>query len=185
MKKLGKLTLKEMGNSFNVINRSQARDLIGGGYWEWTPEGGWTYVLDEVTVTGGTAGLVANAQNELGVSEYPGEGDNPRIGDYFESVGGAYGSDTSDETPWCSAFVNFIVETSGFVGTDSAAAVSWLDWGTPVYGDPQPGDIAVRSDGHHVGIVTSVEGGTVYMISGNYGGAVAVSTATDYTFRRP
>ena len=47
-----------------------------------------------------------------------------------------------DETPWCSAFVNWCVKQAGLVGTKSALARSWLNWGEPL-STPRRGCIAV------------------------------------------
>jgi len=182
MKKLEKLTLKEFNQSIRQLSLDEASEIKGGGYWNWSQETGWTYMLDEVTVSGGSAGMVNNSQNELGVGEYSGDGNNPRIQEYISSCSG-YGSDSPDSTPWCSAFVNFIADKSGFVGTYSASAASWLDWGVSV-SSPQPGDVAISPDGHHVGIVTAVNGSEVTMISGNYSDSVMESSASGYTFRR-
>ena len=55
--------------------------------------------------------------------------DNPRIVEYLSSTNLGPRDRSNDETFWCSAFVNWCVEKSGFEGTDSAAAMSWLTWG--------------------------------------------------------
>jgi uncharacterized protein (TIGR02594 family) len=39
---------------------------------------------------------------------------------------------TTDETPWCSSFVNWAMIKAGWKGTNSAAAKSWLNWGTGI-----------------------------------------------------
>jgi len=49
---------------------------------------------------------------------------------------------TSDEIAWCSSFANFIVFKTGDIGTRSAAARSWLDWGKVIH-DPTPGCIVI------------------------------------------
>lgn len=57
------------------------------------------------------------------------------------------------------------------------------NWGSQT-NDPKPGDVAVKADGSHVGIVSSVNNGVVTIISGNYSESVAQSNAsTGYTFR--
>ena len=52
---------------------------------------------------------------------------NPRIEEYFATT--TYGRHPNSE-PWRSAFVNFCVTQAGVKGTNSALALSWLDWGT-------------------------------------------------------
>jgi hypothetical protein len=91
---------------------------------------------------------------------------------------------------WCAAFVNGVLGTNGVEGTQGPGkyvATSFLNWGTPAEGEPQPGDVLVQPRGHpaggiggHVGIATGqvAEGGgqTYYLMqSGNLNGKVAYS----------
>lgn len=94
------------------------------------------------------------ARKELGVQEIPGKNNNPRIIEYHSTC---TLKATNDETPWCSAFVNWSVIMGGGVGTNNAMARSWLLWGEKIT-DPEVGDIVVLrrgSDGisGHVGFV--------------------------------
>lgn len=115
------------------------------------------------------------AQGELGVHEVPGFQNNARIIQYLKSttLGDPYCS--CDETPWCSAFVNWCVEKAGYEGTDSAAARSWLEWGKNV-SKPCPGCIAVftREGGGHVGFYIGETADTVKVLGGNQGDQVCV-----------
>lgn len=73
---------------------------------------------------------MAIAEQEKGVGEVPGSGNNPRILEYFQSTTNLSKSATSrDETPWCSAFVNWCLEQAGYERTKNALARSWLNWG--------------------------------------------------------
>ena len=63
-----------------------------------------------------------------GVVEVPGDGDNPRIVEFHSYT---TLKATDDETAWCSAFLCFCMEKGGYASTKSAAARSWLNWGTP------------------------------------------------------
>lgn len=67
------------------------------------------------------------AQAEIGVREnaLPGQ-HNQRILEYHATTTLRA---TTDETPWCSAFVNWALVQAGLSGTNSAAAKSWMDWG--------------------------------------------------------
>ena len=71
------------------------------------------------------------ALKELGVAEVAGPGDNPRITAYLGSTGLPTSLAQDDETPWCSAFVQWCVNQVGVKGTGSAWARSWLEWGHP------------------------------------------------------
>ena len=78
------------------------------------------------------------AEREQGVAEVPGAGDNPRVVDYLMSTTLGSLENQNDETPWCSAFVNWCMEQAGIKGTNSAWARSWLDWGK----EPEEGEAA-------------------------------------------
>lgn len=111
----------------------------------------------------------------------PGE-DNPTILGFWNSVSWQA---TNDETAWCSAFVNYILDQSGREITRSGLAASWLDWGSAT-SSPQVGDIAVldTTSWDHVGIVSRIENGVVYMISGNMSEDVLeTEVGSGYVFR--
>jgi hypothetical protein len=82
------------------------------------------------------------------------------------------------------------LDANGVQGTTGAGkniATSFLNWGAPAQGDPQPGDVLVQPRGHpaggiggHVGIaagpVAEGSGGRFYLMqSGNLNGHVAYS----------
>jgi uncharacterized protein (TIGR02594 family) len=115
------------------------------------------------------------ARGEIGVREIAGPEDNPRIQEYHASTSLKA---TDDETPWCSAFVNWCLQQAGLEGTGSAMARSWLDWGQKVT-EPQPGDVAVfaRGTGNqgHVGFCLGRSGGSVKLLGGNQNDEVNVA----------
>lgn len=78
------------------------------------------------------------AFSEIGEKEIAGPEDNPRIVEYHQSCSLKA---TDDETPWCSAFANWVfdqLKKEKITPTRSAAALSWLKWGKkllhPAYG---------------------------------------------------
>lgn len=79
------------------------------------------------------------AKNELGVAEFPGDANNPRIIEYHSTT--HYGLE-DEKLSWCSSFVNWCIEQSGKEGTDNVAARSWSNWGSAIT-KPVPGCIAV------------------------------------------
>jgi uncharacterized protein (TIGR02594 family) len=117
------------------------------------------------------------ALQEIGVKEYAGAADNPRIVEYLSST--ALGSEDSsnDETPWCSAFVNWCVLKAGYEGTDSAWAKSWLTWGKEL-DEPRRGCIAVfsRNVGGHVAFFVGESSSGINVLGGNQSDAVKIST---------
>jgi uncharacterized protein (TIGR02594 family) len=98
------------------------------------------------------------AERELGVLERVGHDDNPRIVEYLRTVQ-LPAAGLHDETPWCSAFVNWTITQAGMLGTNLANARSWLYWGQPLQ-VPRFGCIAVFSSTRgpasgHVGFYVS------------------------------
>lgn len=74
--------------------------------------------------------IVGYREMEKGVHEVVGRVHNEDIVKYHQSTFG--GRIVSDETPWCSSFVNWCLREASVAGTNSAAAASWLNWGTEV-----------------------------------------------------
>jgi len=117
------------------------------------------------------------ATSEIGQKEVPGGGDNPRILEYLRSTDLDARSASKDATPWCSAFVNWCVEKSGFAGSNSAWARSWLSWGKPV-ARPRRGCIAIftRGNGGHVAFYVGSQGPEYRVLGGNQGDTVCVAS---------
>ena len=134
-------------------------------------------VIDGVQVSPFRWFDIATAELGKGVSEKKGAAANPRIVDYLQSTGLSATMATSDETAWCSAFVNFCVEQAGFEGTNSASARSWLKWGVET-DKPVPGCICVFERGAppsgHVAFFVSESGDDVEVLGGNQGNAVSI-----------
>ncbi len=116
------------------------------------------------------------AAKEAGVSEVKGITHNPRILEYHATCGV---KTATDELPWCSAFVNWVMTKAGFKGTNSAQAVSWAKWqGGQLFKDPCYGAIGVIHWGGgkgHVGFVIGKKGNKVAMLGGNQSDQVKVS----------
>jgi uncharacterized protein (TIGR02594 family) len=107
------------------------------------------------------------AQQEIGEKEVRG-GENPRILAYLRATDLGSPGDDEDETPWCSGFVNWVMQRIGFKGTRSAWAQSWATWGKEV--DPVVGAIVVfrwANGTGHVGFVTGLRGDMVKVLGGN------------------
>lgn len=122
---------------------------------------------------------------ELGVHEesLPGQ-HNRRIIEYHSTT---TLHATDDETPWCSSFVNWVMKTSGYRGTNSAAAKSWLDWGMRLT-TPRHGAIVVikrkktgtdhstgSSSGFHVAFWVSEDSTHIRLLGGNQSDQVKYS----------
>jgi uncharacterized protein (TIGR02594 family) len=81
------------------------------------------------------------------VSEIAGSQHNPRILTYHLATALKA---TTDEIPWCSAFVNWCLREAGIEGTFSAEARSFLRWGLTIPLESiEAGDVVVFARGNH------------------------------------
>ncbi len=121
---------------------------------------------------------LAIARAEVGVHELPGKAHSTRVLEYL-SVCSLLSRlmRLVDETPWCSAFVNFCLMGSGMAITRSAMARSWIKAGTPLE-SPKVGAVCVLTrksatpGSGHVGFVVAWDAHRVCMLGGNQGNKV-------------
>lgn len=115
------------------------------------------------------------AEKELGEHEVAGSAANPRITEYHQQTSLKA---TSDEVPWCSSFVNWVMIQAGFRGTYSAAARSWESWGIPLK-EPKFGCVVVLKRGSggqgHVGFYVGEGPDHVKVLGGNQGDQVSIA----------
>lgn len=116
------------------------------------------------------------AFKEEGVKEISGLRHNPRIIEYHQIT---TLKATTDEVPWCSSFVCWVMELSGIGSTRSAAARSWLKWGTALQ-QPKRGCIAVFSrppnaQSGHVAFYLYETDSHIVVLGGNQSNEVRVS----------
>lgn len=139
------------------------------------------------------------ALGELGQVERNGSSrgsSNPRVCEYLDAAQPRLG-DQGDTTPWCGAFVAWVLKqhndkdrpaSAQAIPRDPAGAKNWRGWvRNPSAGVPNPastpppqaGDVVVVSvgSGHHVGFVLEVDVGTdtFWMLGGNQTGGTRVS----------
>jgi uncharacterized protein (TIGR02594 family) len=106
---------------------------------------------------------------EVGVRTFPLGQSNPRVTEYHEYTN-IRGYD--DKAAWCSSFVNWSLAQVGIVGTNSALARSWLEWGEAL-SEPLPGCIVVLSRENpkglkgHVGFFLSLDQEHIHLLGGN------------------
>lgn len=128
------------------------------------------------------------AMAELGVHEnsLPGQ-HSRRIVEYHTATSLRA---STDEVPWCSSFVNWVMRQAGYRGTNSALARSWLEWGFALTA-PRPGAITVirrkgasrdcstgSSTGFHVAFYVGSGPAHVRLLGGNQGDQVRYSNFT-------
>lgn len=115
------------------------------------------------------------ALSQIGVKEFYGKKHNPRIIEYHSTTTLRA---ITDETPWCSAFVNWCLFRCGLMGTNSSLAKSWLNYGKKT-NNPEIGKSIVvlwrgRRDGWqgHVGFFAGRKNGKILILGGNQGNEV-------------
>ncbi len=123
--------------------------------------------------------IINAALSEIGVVEQSGkELNTPEILEYFKEIGHSWVK--TDETAWCSAFVNYVAKTAGYEYSGKLDARSWLKVGVDTE-VPEIGDVVVlwRTDPDswkgHVGFFIKQEGDTIWILGGNQGNQVKIS----------
>ncbi|MEM9859402.1 MAG: TIGR02594 family protein [Bacteroidota bacterium] len=123
--------------------------------------------------------LLEIALREYGNKEITGNDHNLQVVKYFTETGDTPIRD--DETPWCSAFVNWCAMMGGYVRTKKLNARSWLEVGSNVDEKPLLGDIVIfwreKEDSWkgHVGIFINKVGDDIYTIGGNQSNQVSIA----------
>lgn len=110
-----------------------------------------------------------------------GQPPNARIVEYHQSTSLRA---TSDRTPWCAAFVSWVLEQAGIRSTRSARAKSYLDWGHALDA-PRVGAVAVFHRGPgaptargpgHVGFLVEERENAVLLLGGNQSNHVNIKS---------
>lgn len=131
---------------------------------------------------------VAYQEMRRGVREVPGGLHNDRILEYHAST---TLKATTDEVPWCAAFVGWCLEEAEVRSTRSASARSYLAWGVPVSavhipvgavvvikrgGPNQPGPEVVAAQGHVGFFWGHGTPGHIVLLGGNQSNEVGLAT---------
>lgn len=144
--------------------------------------------MDDVGPLAGEPRWLAIARGEIGVHETPGPESTARIVEYHSTTTLRA---TSDEVAWCSSFVNWSLKQAGIVGTNSARAASWIEWGDNVPDDADRigsvvvlynariKDRSLTASGYHVTLELARNADGIYCLGGNQSNSVK---ATRYPF---
>ncbi len=123
------------------------------------------------------------AMDFYGLKEVPGEENNPMIVQMFKDIG--HGWNQSDETAWCSAFINWVAWSLRLEHTGKLNARSWLEIGDNVQ-EPLRGHLVIywreRIDSWkgHVGIFVSKRGSMIYTLGGNQDNRVCIKAYAEH-----
>jgi len=121
---------------------------------------------------------LTRALSLYGEREVIGHDDNPEIVRWFRYVDLPERAHR-DATAHCSVFVNMCLQESGYPGTRSAVARSWLQYGESVpFDEAELGDICVFSRGEpwtgHVAFWVRRAGQHIHVLGANQGNQVCV-----------
>ena len=136
--------------------------------------------------------LLSIALSQYGVTEKSGTTHNPIVLNYFHKIGHQWV--TTDETAWCSAFMNWVALKANAQKSEKLNAKSWLKIGIST-DSPQAGDVVIfwrekkNSWKGHVGLYInhSEDGKSIYCLGGNQNNQVNIKTYPTYRllgFRR-
>lgn len=116
------------------------------------------------------------ATSQIGIKE---DTDESRILDYFHDIGHKWVK--SDDTAWCSAFVNWVCFQADVERSNKLNARSWLEVGQDVsLRRAREGDIVVfwreseTSWKGHVGFYIGDNGRDIYVLGGNQNNRVCI-----------
>ena len=123
------------------------------------------------------------ALKEVGVKEIAGGVHNLRVLEYQATTSGKY---TDDETPWCGAFISWVMKQAGIKHNIKIPerAKEWANFGYKV-DEPELGSIAIKSrvGGGHVCIVVGQRAdGKLYCIGGNQNNQVNIAVYAKEVF---
>lgn len=121
--------------------------------------------------------IIEIALTQYGIKEIVGKNHNAAVVGYFKDIG--FEQINDDETPWCSAFVNWCAMRAKYERTSNLTARSWLKIGVKII-TPQLGDIVIFQRGSsswmgHVGIYVNQDLDNIYVLSGNQSNMVNIS----------
>lgn len=124
--------------------------------------------------------IIHVALTQYGIQEYQGPVEhNPEILKYFLATN--HNWIKTDETAWCSAFINWVAMAAGYKRTGELNARSWLKVGVKT-NNPEQGSIVVlwRDDPlswkGHVGIFIRKDNEYIWLLGGNQSNQVCIAS---------
>jgi len=124
--------------------------------------------------------IIEIALGEYGVKEVPGDENNPEIMKYYHETGRTWVS--SETTPWCDAFADWVVMKAGGKASPGLNARAWLDEGeVSLDFDLKDNYLAILWRGSpsswtgHVGIPVKRDENYIWLLGGNQSNMVRIS----------
>ena len=123
--------------------------------------------------------MIHKALTQYGIREIQGpEANNPEIIKYFAEIGCIWAK--TDETAWCSAFVNWVAKETDHEYTRKLNARSWLKVGEPIEHFQEVGDVVIlwrvsKNDWRgHVGFFINEDEDYIWILGGNQSNQVCI-----------
>lgn len=122
--------------------------------------------------------MYERAESFYGLQEIPGQEHDPTILGWFKDIGHKWV--TTDETHWCSCFINWLAWSLRLEMSGELDARSWLKVGTPIT-EPLKGHLAIFWRGDpggwkgHVGLFLRIHGSQIWVLGGNQNNQVKLS----------
>jgi len=122
--------------------------------------------------------LIEIALKEYGNIELDGPNSNPDVMKYFHETGREWVED--DSTPWCDAFVDWVVMKAGGDPSPGLLARAWLDFGEVIL-EPEVGDLVIfwrvkwNSPYGHVGFFVRRKDNYIWVLGGNQSNMVKIA----------
>ena len=130
--------------------------------------------LPDKTTKSSSTPWMKTASSQLGVKEATGHNDGPAVEGYLKTVNLGKGN------PWCSAFVNWVMEKDKIKGTNSGLAYSWKSWGQKL-DKPAYGAIAIMNYSHVAFVAGTNKDGRIVLLGGNQGRPGSVNLSPNPT----
>jgi uncharacterized protein (TIGR02594 family) len=115
-----------------------------------------------------------------------GENNNSKIINFFKEI--RFGGIKNDDTPWCAAFVSYVLLKAGLPFQNSLLARSYIDYKTERKEKPDIFDIVIFSRGAkngpfgHVGFYIGEDKDTIHILGGNQNNEVNISSFPKYDY---
>jgi uncharacterized protein (TIGR02594 family) len=115
--------------------------------------------------------------HEWGQHGVAGPESNPKILYYFSDIGHTWVKD--DDTPWCAAFLNWLLKKADLPHTGKLNARSFLQWGKKT-DQPKIGDVVVlwriskESAYGHCGLYVNQDENNIFILGGNQSNQVNI-----------
>lgn len=133
------------------------------------------------------------ALGEVGVTEWEGPETNPRIFSYLNVAKNGLNQDRfSDETPWCAAYVSYVLHHAGAIVARTMVAKSHQESGLKIdFSKVEIGDVIILHNGNpsewrgHVGFYINHDADVVWLLGGNQRGMVCIKSYDLDRIRKP